>query len=743
MDGIQAHRGSASPARHTGAIEPAALGPNVVKSTSDYLSALKRRFWMVLGIAVPLAIAASILILKLPPVYQVKTEIEIRPPEIDPHLSTLVGHEVGGRDPGSLEKFVVNHEVWLRTRWLADLVVADPAVAPLVNHMADPATELFRTLSVLRTKLTNSFVVSLEGSDPVLTKKLLETLLAIFQTQTKHETEDKLAAVLDYANRDRETLKKNLVALDNQITEFLKNSRVIGPNGRSLIEEQYTLVSSMLSQRQLRLGEVAQQMQVAQLFPKFDAGGESGGRAARIGQLEMEAKRYQLILDHIKRNTRRFNTDPAAIDTSARLNQVLDEIDELRSIKTEMASSPFEMIMEQHRKEIEADREEHDRLLGEMQKAVPDHQRILAMISDRAEKARQVAKLDERITEFGLLEQSLVSTECVRIPVTGVAEPTAPIKPNRALLIVMSLLGSLGLGVGLVCLLEHVDQTVRVPEHVTHGLGLPLLGVVPRIRRTALTQRGNHLWTLATPYSLEADAYRNIRAGLLGVADRRGPMVTLLVTSAQTGEGKSTTSLNLAATCARAGERTLLLDVDLRRPSLAEALIDQEPLDQVHGLVDVLRGELPWQRTVRSTELPNLDFIPTGDPRSVPIEILGTLELKQLLAALSGHYDRVILDGPAVLGLADCRVLGRLVDAALVVVRSGSHPLMTLHRAKTMLEQSRVAIAGVVFNGLAHDMDDWASYDYQPVPLEFSRVPAITAAESREPAQAGAGRGGS
>jgi Mrp family chromosome partitioning ATPase len=104
--------------------------------------------------------------------------------------------------------------------------------------------------------------------------------------------------------------------------------------------------------------------------------------------------------------------------------------------------------------------------------------------------------------------------------------------------------------------------------------------------------------------------------------------------------------------------------------------------------------------------------MPTGDTREVPIEILGTLELRQLVIALSHHYDRVILDGPAVLGLADCRVLGRIVDASLLVVRSGSHHLVTLHRAKAMLEQSQVAIAGVVFNALTEDMNNWASYGY-------------------------------
>jgi capsular exopolysaccharide synthesis family protein len=237
-----------------------------------------------------------------------------------------------------------------------------------------------------------------------------------------------------------------------------------------------------------------------------------------------------------------------------------------------------------------------------------------------------------------------------------------------------------------------------------------------------LTDRGGHLWTSAAPDSIEADAFRNIRASLLGIADKRGPIVTLLVTSAKAGEGKSTTALNLAATCARAGERTLLLDIDLRRPSLAGVFVTDDNPEDIAGLVDVLAGQLPWQRTVRHTEIPNLDFMPTGDNRAIPIEILGTLELRQLLTALSHHYDRVILDGPAVLGLADCRVLGRIVDASLLVVRAGSLELMTLRRAKAMLEQSHVAIAGVVFNGLTEDINNWSSYGYEPATLAAAKL---------------------
>jgi len=692
------------------------VNPAAVKTTANYLQSLRRRFWMVLAISVPLAIGGAILVLKMPPVYLAKTDIEINPPEIDPALSALVTHDVWRRDSLSAAQYVPNRETWLRGRRLHEQVVNDPSILPEASQYLDPAFELFKSLVVTQVKKSNTFTVSLEASDPVRAKKLLDTLLDKFKEDVNTDNADKLQATKEFAEQSLKKLRDGLTAMDQLIEKNLRETRTIGPGGRSIVEEQYVNLGTLLQQKAAKLGEIQQQKIFAEMFPKFQPDPRADAREGRIAQLEAQAKKQRNFLFQMQRTIRNFNSDPAVKVWAKSLDDTLDELENLRSIKTEMAASPTEMLIEQYNRDIENDRIEHDKLLAKMQDSIPDHQRVLALLRDREEKARQIASAEEKLVEFEILKQALVSSDCVRIPKSGVAEPTAPIRPNRPVLIVLCLLASCGLGIGLVCLLEHVDHSVKVPEHVSHGLTLALLGVVPRIRRTALTHRGGHLWTSGTPDSIEADAYRNVRASLLGIADKRGPIVTLLVTSAKAGEGKSTTALNLAATCARAGERTLLLDVDLRRPSLAEVFIDDQPAREVPGLVDVLRGELPWQRTVRHTEIPNLDFIPTGDTRAIPIEILGTRELRQVLIAVSHHYDRVILDGPAVLGLADCRVLGRIVDAALLVVRSGSHQLMTLHRAKAMLEQSHVAIAGVVFNGLTEDMDNWSSYGYEPLP---------------------------
>jgi polysaccharide biosynthesis transport protein len=742
MDGIQAYKGNPVPAGASPRAAALALPTQnlaSVKTPSNYLKALRRRIWMVLAVSVPLAIAASIVVLKLPPVYLAKAEIEINPPEIDQVLSTLVTHDIGRRDSSSSASYVPNREARLKSRGLLETVLRDPAFVADTNQYGDAALELFKSLTVQRLKLTNSFTVSLEGKDPGKVKKLLETLLYEFKKQAVDENTVKLFTTEENAKRNLASLKGSLAKMDQDIQAALKQNRTIGAGGRNILEDEYLTQGSLLTQRQMRLGDIHQQMLVSQLFPKLDYDPAANARANRLELLEAEARKYTRVLERIKRGMpkRAFNSDPAVRDIAAYLDGLLNDINSLQSIKTEVASSPQEMILEQYQRELEADKQERAALLARMQDSIPEHQRVLSLLKEKEEKTRQVGRMEEKLADFAILRESIVNSEYVRVP-ASVAEPAVPIKPNRPMLLALSIMASLGLGIALVCLLEHVDHSVKVPEHVTSGLTLPLLGVVPRIRRTALTHRGGHLWTPAVPDSIDADAYRNLRASLLGIADKRGPIVTLLVTSAKAAEGKSTTALNLAATCARAGERTLLLDIDLRRPSLAGVFIDQSPNDEIHGLVDVLRGELPWQRTVRHTEIPNLDFIPTGDTSTIPIEILGTLELKQLLSALSHHYDRVILDGPAVLGLADCRVLGRLVDASLLVVRPGLHQLMTLHRAKAMLEQSHVVIAGVVFNGLTEDMNNWSSYGYDPPALAGGR--SISSASDLEPlALAGAG----
>jgi capsular exopolysaccharide synthesis family protein len=445
------------------------------------------------------------------------------------------------------------------------------------------------------------------------------------------------------------------------------------------------------------------------MFPKDQAAPHLAFDQREMAELMEQHRALDLKLDQITRVVRNPR-DPAVNrimnmkrDIEFQLRSLKDANAQVAAPRADATDAYFSQYRESLNSELNRINEEEQAVFRDIQQMAPDHNKFNTKLQDRERTAAQIASLREKINQFDVLSKT--QNKPVQVVQLATAS-TKPVRPNYAILLVLVGLLSMGSGLGLVFLMEHLDHSVRAPEQLTTGLTLPLLGVVPRMRRTARLQRGGHLWTAGCPMSAEADAYRNLRASLVGIPGPEGrPAVTLLVTSAKAGEGKSTTALNLAATCARSGERTLLLEVDLRRPSL-RPVFDEGEHDL--GLVDVLRGEMPWQRTVIRTDEPNLDFLPSGDPSGVPVEVLGALEMKQLIAAVSGHYDRVILDGPAILGLADCRMLGRVVDAAVLVVRAGANDLRPVIRARAMLEQSRAPIVGVVFNGLCEDVNNWS-----------------------------------
>ena len=140
-----------------------------------------------------------------------------------------------------------------------------------------------------------------------------------------------------------------------------------------------------------------------------------------------------------------------------------------------------------------ADEETAKALLKEIQESMPEHQQFLTCSTSGEQKATQIRTMQEKICELRHPRRGRRSTPSRSRRL--ITEPTVPVRPNRLLNIALGLVLSFGLGIGLVCLLEHLDHSVKVPEHLTMGLTLPLFGVVPRIRRTALIHRGGHLWT--------------------------------------------------------------------------------------------------------------------------------------------------------------------------------------------------------------------------------------------------------
>jgi capsular exopolysaccharide synthesis family protein len=288
--------------------------------------------------------------------------------------------------------------------------------------------------------------------------------------------------------------------------------------------------------------------------------------------------------------------------------------------------------------------------------------------------------------------------------------PTGRFKPSlRNNLLLAMFLGLFG-GVGLAFLFEQVDDTLKTPEEAERYLGLPVLGVIPIVKEMAGVGEDDPKLALSAqtdPRSAFAEAYRSVRTALQFSTPEGAPRV-LVVTSASIGEGKSTTSLSLAIHFAQTGGRVLLIDADLRKPSLHKSL----KTDNGHGLTNYLAGEAAPLEITKPTFIPNLFFIPTGPLPPNPADLLASAKMVSLLSLATEKFQYVILDGPPVLGLSDAPILANMADGTIFVVEAASTRRGFAQNAVKRLRGARARVLGGIVTKLQAGGKSYAYYQH-------------------------------
>ena len=275
--------------------------------------------------------------------------------------------------------------------------------------------------------------------------------------------------------------------------------------------------------------------------------------------------------------------------------------------------------------------------------------------------------------------------------------PDAPSSPLMSRALLISLMLGLAASLGMAFLLERLDDTLKSPEEVEQALGYAMLGIIPKARS------GSDLEAqLADPRSHVSEAYRSLCTALQ-FSTEQGLPKTLLVTSAGPGEGKSTTSMALARHFANIGLKVLLVDADLRKPTLHTKL----NLENAKGLSNCLTGAAPPE-FLQKTNLPNLAFLASGPLPPNAADLLGSSRLLSLLSGGLQVFDLIVIDSPPVMGLADAPLLSSAVAATIFVVGSGQVRTQLIRTAVKRLQLSRASLIGTVITSF----DTRSSYGY-------------------------------
>ncbi|MBB3911071.1 GumC family protein [Sphingomonas desiccabilis] len=261
--------------------------------------------------------------------------------------------------------------------------------------------------------------------------------------------------------------------------------------------------------------------------------------------------------------------------------------------------------------------------------------------------------------------------------------PLAPSSPKLALNLLVALTLGLILAGATVLVREQFDDAVRAPDEVEGKLGLPLLGAIPRVQDIAAE--------VVRPRSPAGEAYNALRSALVHASPHGLPR-TLLVTSSQPGEGKSTTSYAIAAGLARLDRRVVLVDLDLRRPSLHRML----ELPNDCGVSDVLARQARLESALQDSRALGLAVLTAGAVAPNPAELLGSASMAEMMAALVERFETIVLDAPPVLGLADAPTLAAQAEATVFVVEAGRRSRGATKDALRRLRAGRAAILGLV-----------------------------------------------
>jgi capsular exopolysaccharide synthesis family protein len=329
---------------------------------------------------------------------------------------------------------------------------------------------------------------------------------------------------------------------------------------------------------------------------------------------------------------------------------------------------------------------------------------------DQAEAARGQPYWNEKrklgnMMEFHKLLAAKIESEKldVEIPKTSIVEITnpaqpgeRPVKPNKTLNIVLGVVIGLIMGIGLAFFIEYLDTSVKTIEEVERAFQTPVLGVIP--------QNVGYLMDEG-PESPHAEAYRVLRTNIL-FSRKDEKLNTIVVVSAGAGEGKSITVLNLATVFAQAGQRVLVVDSDLRRPTLHKQLHVGNNL----GLTNYLLKQNSLEEIIQTSGVPMLDFMASGKLPSSSMSILGSAQMKEMVADLKQRYDFIFFDSPPILGVSDASVLASEVDIVIQVIQYRRYPQPMSVRAKQLIEKVGGNLIGILLNNINMSQDE--SYYY-------------------------------
>jgi tyrosine-protein kinase Etk/Wzc len=553
------------------------------------------------------------------------------------------------------------------------------------------------------TRDANILTVAYRGPDPVLVEAIPNGLVRAFVEQRVGTRKTGARSTVGFLRSQLDTLQIELASAEDSLRAFREQEQVVA------IHEQASVSVGKLAELQAERNQVSAELAAIEATLKearardSDVSGTSPTRRLLAFPTLLRNPVISTLLENIttlenERSTllvRRTDRDPDIIALTGQIDATEEQIAALVGTYSDGL-----------RQQVVA----YDRSLEQSS----------AQLSKIPAKEVRLATLQRDATVLGELS-TLLQTRLKEAEISAAVEdpsaqvidfavqPTNPVSPRPALNLALAMLLGMTLGLGISFGRELLDTKIHTADEVQEATGLPVLGIVPRfepslgkVRRSPRALRkggppvGTSLVAREDPHSNVLEAYRALRTNLAFSA-AAGPPKFVLITSSIPGEGKSTTTANLAASLAQQGMRVAVVDADMRRGAVHRTLGGMRS----PGLSEVLIGSLRIEAVIQKLTfdgIGGIDLISTGTVPPNPAELLGGPRFHDMLEVLEVAYDVVLIDSPPVNNVADALVIAPHVDAVMLVVRGGATDRAAMRVALDQLRQVRAKVIGTVLN---------------------------------------------
>jgi polysaccharide chain length determinant protein (PEP-CTERM system associated) len=700
---------------------------------ADYLRILLRRKWLIFLTFISFLGAAIVFSFITTPVYEAATTIMIeKEGGMEDHIfniSTFMKKEVAIKTQVEILKSRTLAEGVIDAilsspynEALEDMMIGKNGVLPTGKQMAQ---FLQSNLKVTPIRDTDIIEVKITAKDPQMAAVLANTVAAEYHEQSLKLSRGEITEVRQFLQEQSQIVQDSLRQAEEELKNYMQEEEVSAlPEETAELVKQLATFESMLNEakidleaNQKRLDHMKKQLSQRknQLLDEITQTSTPMIMKLREEITELEAMRAEYVAQGVE------ETHPKMQQILTRIREtkskLIEEISQLVSgeltlkdplgYSQDLVSKILVMEIEMQSLSAKADALKAivDRYSQKMN-TLPEKSLRLARLQRSTKVGENIyLMLKEKYEEARIKEAGQIGN--VRL-VDKAIPPEKPVRPKKKLNMLLGAFLGLLLGGGMAFFLESLDTSLKSIEDI-EDQGLSVLGYVPKIRRTKVVKKpdkeqgriqdkevrkiASNLITHFAPKSPVSESYRTFRTNIQ-FTNLDSPPQSILITSPGPGEGKSTTVANLAITFAQMGTKTLLMDTDFRRPVLHSIF----GLEKEIGITNYLVGKAPLEVVIKKTAVPNLDIVTCGVIPPNPSELLASEKMKMFLEQLKTEYQMILFDSPPVIAVTDAAVLSLLLDGVVLVASARQTSQQALTRAKTLLENVKAKMLGVVLN---------------------------------------------